>query len=71
MSQIQSIVFDRDKFTTAKARAFLQRNKLVPIKRVDKTKNKLRYRIKTPKLFKRFRVKKIKKGISLIFGFKK
>ena len=50
MSKIQSVVFDRDKFTAEQARKFLLNNKLVPIKRVDKTTNKLRYRI-SPRLF--------------------
>ena len=61
MSQIQSVLFDRDKFTTEQARKFLLNNKLVPIKRVDKTTKNLRYRLQNPKRFIRFRIKKIKK----------
>ena len=55
-SSIQSVLFDRKIFTTTEARSWLSRNNLQPIKRVDKTKNLLRYRIKNPNKFKRFRI---------------
>ena len=69
MSQIQSVLFDKDKFTTAQARAFLKRNRLVSIKRVDKTTKNLRYMLQNPKLFKRFRIIRIKKNIQFVIGF--
>ena len=58
----------KKKWTTIRARAWLKKHKLTPIKMVDKTKNKLRYRIQSPKKFKSFSTKKTSKGISLIIG---
>ncbi len=71
MSEVQSVVFPKNKFSTTQARAFLKANNFNPIKRVDVTENTLRYRIVEPEKFKRIRTIKIKDGISLIIGFKK
>lgn len=48
MSSIQSIIFKKDKYTTDEARKWLKKHKHIPIKRVDKTKEYLRYRIAEP-----------------------
>lgn len=48
MSEIQSILFDKNKYDATKARKWLKRNKYKPIKRVHKTEKYLRYRIKQP-----------------------
>ena len=48
MSKVQSILFDKDFFTTKEARKWLKNNNFKPIKRVHKTKNYLRYRIRYP-----------------------
>lgn len=71
MSSIQSVVFDKKKFTTEKARKWLRKNNFIAIKRVDITTNKLRYRLKNPGQFKSFRTKKSDRaGISFVIGFK-
>lgn len=67
---IQSVLFKKELFTTAKARAYLKKRNLKPIKRVDITENYLRYRIRSPKGFKRFYSKEIQKGVSYIIGVK-
>lgn len=72
MSKIQSVMFKRTKFSAEKARKFLKDHGWKPIKRVHKTKNYLRYRLRDPKKFKRFGCKPILKGdIQLLFGFTK
>ena len=48
-TRIQAILFEKDKFTTDKARKFLKKHNYIPIKRVHKTENYLRYRIRRPK----------------------
>ena len=68
MSSIQAVLFKKP-FTTKKARAFLKKNGFKPIKRVDKTKNFLRYRIRDPKQFKRFRTISFTKNIKAVVGF--
>ena len=47
-SKIQSILFDRTYWKTKDARNWLIKNKFNPIKRVDKTLNFYRYRLRTP-----------------------
>ncbi len=56
---LQSVIFNKKKFTSTSARAFLKRKKLKPIKRVDVTKNFLRYRIRPPWIFKSFITRKV------------
>ena len=50
-TQIQAIIFEKEKFTSSKARDWLKKHNYTPIKRVDKTKNGnyLRYRLLEPK----------------------
>lgn len=48
-TQIQSIIFEKKKFKSEDARKWLKKYGYKPIKRVDKTKNFLRYRIREPK----------------------
>ena len=48
-TKIQAILFEKDKFTADKAREFLKKHNYKQIKRVDKTTNFLRYRIRKPK----------------------
>lgn len=68
-SRIQAVIFPMDTFTVAKARRWLRRNKLTPIKPVDVKGVHLRFRLENPRNFKRFITKKIEKGIGLIIGF--
>ena len=72
MSEIQAVLFDKSHWSTSKARKWLKKKKMKPIKRVDKTKNLLRYRLQDPRKFIRFRIKKIPKfNLDFVFGFKK
>ncbi len=70
MSQLQSVVFNNKQFTPTLARAWLKENNLIAVKKVDITKNTLRYRIRSPARFKRFRTKIVSQGVMLVLGFK-
>ncbi len=66
---LHSVVFLKDKgWNSNKAREWLKKHDYKPIKRVHKTENTLRYRLRPPK-FKRYITKKIKNGINLVIGF--
>lgn len=67
---IHSIIFDNKLFSTTEARKWLTEHDYQPIKRVDKTINYLRYRIRDPKLFKSFVTKEVTPGIKFVFGIK-
>lgn len=69
MSDIQAVIFKKRYYNAERARKWLDKHKLIPIKRVDKTQNYLRYRITPPK-YKRYAIKKIKGGIKLVLGWK-
>jgi hypothetical protein len=71
-SEIQSIIFDPDEgWTTVKARRFLNRHKISPLKRAHVTRSgKIHIRIQPPDLFERLRTKQIAPGVMFIFGFK-
>jgi len=58
--KVQAIIFDNKHFNTSKARAWLKKNKYKPIKRVDKKKNTLRYRLIAPN--KKYQYRTIKMG---------
>jgi len=51
---IQSVIFDNKIFNSTEARRILKSKGLKPIKRVDKTKSLLRYRITDPSLYKSY-----------------
>ncbi len=69
-SVVQSVLFDIKKFNSRSARKWLREHDYPTIKRVDKTKSLLRYRLKEPSLFKKFRIKNLGKGIKVVLGFK-
>ena len=69
-SEIHTIYFMRPKWTTTKAREWLKNHNYIPIKRVHKMGNELRYRIRDPAQFKTFRTKKLKDDIYIVFGLK-
>ena len=71
MSEIQSVLFNKKGFTIKRAKAWLKRNNFKPIKKVDITKNFLRYRLTNPKKLKRFRTVVVTRNIRLVIGFKK
>lgn len=69
MSKLQAVLFNNKIFNATKARAWLKKNNIKPIKRVDKTKNLLRYRVRSPKQFNKFINKKTSDGIIFTIGF--
>lgn len=69
---VHTIAFDKNKWTTDEARAWLRSHKYKPIKNVHKTTNYLRYRIRDPELFSSFVTKSIpESGINIILGIPK
>lgn len=68
-SSIQSVVFDKKKWTPSMARRWLKSKSLPRIKRAHSTNKKYRYRVKDPARFRRFISKKTTKGITLIIGY--
>lgn len=68
MSEIQAVIFKKRYWDSKKARNWLSKNKIKPIKPVHKTLNYLRYRIRNPKIFKRFFMKEISPSIKLVIG---
>jgi len=69
-SEVHSIRFSKDHYTTATARKGLKSHGYKPIKRVDITENQYRYRIKDPSLFKRFITKVEDDGkIHFVIGY--
>ena len=69
MSKIQSILFDKKRWTYQTAFKWLQHHHQRPIKGVHETKHFLRYRIRPPHHFMRFITKKLPDGIDLVIGF--
>ena len=55
-TKIQAIIFQKEDFTTKKARDWLKKYGYKPIKKVDKTKNYLRYRLTEPKKNSMYRI---------------
>lgn len=74
MSTVQAVIFSKKDWSTEDARKWLFEHDYRPIKRVDKTKNFLRYRLKDPKQFKTFRTRPLKtkdgRRFQLVLGFK-
>jgi hypothetical protein len=66
-STIQSLVFDRNVFTPATARAWAKRHGFRAPK-VDQTKNVLRIRQAEPSRFRTFRTIKIRAGVNAVLG---
>ena len=67
---VQAVIFSREMFNSDAARKFLKKHKLVPMKRVHKTKRYLRYRIAEPKEGTKKRIKTITNGIKFILEYK-
>ncbi len=71
MSEIQAVLFEKKVWDSKMARKWLKKNKMKPIKKVHKTKNLLRYRLRSPRKYKRFRMKSIPKfSLKFVIGFK-
>jgi hypothetical protein len=71
MSEVQAVLFDNKAWSTQQARAWLKKEGFVPIKRVDRTESLLRYRLRPPRRYTRFRVKAVKPGVSFVLGFRR
>lgn len=56
---LQAILFDNNYYNSDKARKWLKKNGYKPIKRVHKTENYLRYRLKKPNKKKKYRTIKL------------
>lgn len=71
MSSIQSVRFDKSKYTIKQGHDWLKNHglKLLKNKKVDIAKNFYRFRIITPSYFKHFITKKIADGIEIVIGF--
>lgn len=69
MSAIQSIIFNKNTYTTKKASKWLKYHGYKPIKRVHKTTDSLRYRMINPNNFNRFITLNIEEDIKFIVGF--
>ena len=70
-SNIQSIIFDKSKWSEEQAEQWLNKHGHHPIKSVHETTNFLRYRQANPNKFKHYITKKLNNGsIELIIGFK-
>lgn len=70
MTEIQSILFHKHIWDIPDAYSWLINHDFKPIKAPHLTENYIRYRIKSPKKYKRFRTVKTHSGISLVLGFK-
>tara|TARA_R110002072_G_scaffold7448_2_gene40135 strand:+ start:745 stop:1047 length:303 start_codon:yes stop_codon:yes gene_type:complete len=71
MSEIQAVLFKTPKgWTATKARAWLKKEKMKPIKKVDKSGILLRYRLREPD-YKFYVTKSQKNGINFVIGSNK
>ena len=70
MSYLQSVLFSKDMYNKSYANKWLKRNKYIPIKKVDETKNYYRYRISEPN-YKYYRIIDFDIGIKAVLGFNK
>ena len=64
--KLQAILFDKKRYNTTKARRWLRSKNYVPIKRVHKTLNYLRYRLREPSKSYDYRTIVLGKGIKAI-----
>lgn len=73
MSEVQSVVFPRDKYNLTQAKKWLKDNNYKVTYRnkpVDKTKTQFRFRQTAPSKYDSYVTKKLNNGILLILGFK-
>lgn len=70
MSEIQAVLFDKKYWTKLDANLWLKKYDLKKMKPFHITKNYIRARIRNPKKYKHFRLKKLKNHIKLDIGFK-
>jgi hypothetical protein len=70
MKDIQSVIFNKTKFTPKTARLYLKEYNLYPLKRAHVTTNFIRYRMHDPRQYKDFITKDLKNGVEYIIGIK-
>ena len=70
MTETQSIAFEKKLWTPKKARSWLKKHNLKPIKRNDRARNFIIFRLQNPEKFSGFRVKILPGGIHLILGIR-
>jgi len=70
VSEVQSVLFDKNLFSTKQAQEWLDSHNYHSIKGVHITANKLRYRQTEPGQYKRFRTENISRGIEFVLGIK-
>lgn len=67
-TDIHTIVFLKKYWTPKTAMKWLKEHNFKPIKKVHETPNTYRYRLKDPKLFRKFITKKTDLGINIVIG---
>jgi hypothetical protein len=66
---IQAVLFPKEDWSSSKARKWLLKHNLKPIKRVYKTEQYLRYRIAKPDKNSRYAIKELSNGVKVILRF--
>lgn len=61
----QALLFDKDKWNTAKARRWMKKHHYQPIKRAHVTENKIRYRLSPPEKDAEYRTISIGRGTGI------
>lgn len=72
ISETQAVIFFRPDWNVTKARKWLRKHKIVPLKEPDTKlfKGQIRFRITEPDQYKKFITKKLADNLHLIIGFK-
>jgi hypothetical protein len=68
--EVQSVIFDKKKFTVSQAKKWLTRNNFKHGK-VDVKPHYYRFRQHLPSEYKRFRMERIEPGVLFVLGFQK
>lgn len=69
MSEIQSVLFDKKKWTIPTANEWLIYHNIKPMKMEHTTNRFYRYRIRDPTKFSRIRTIETRSGVYLLIGF--
>lgn len=66
---LQAVLFNKKDWNAELAKIWLNKHHYVPIKMPHFTKHLIRFRLKDPKIFKRFITRKLGYGIELVIGY--
>jgi hypothetical protein len=69
MSKIQSVLFDRNLYTTTDALRWVNRHRIIPLKKAEIGPRYIHIRVRNPREFERIRTLNIAHGIELRVGF--